>query len=296
MLTVLGTIAYDTLARVKSLAEPEATGGVLDVLPDAPGGTGGNVASALARLGAPVRLVAGVGEDFAGSAYEAALARAGIDLSGLVRLPQPCSRAYIFFEDSGRQMTYFYPGASRGLAGSDVRVSGRVHFAAGEISAYPDLMRQADWVSFDPGQETFHRELREILECLPLVDLLFVNRHELRRLHAEAGMGVRELLDAGVGAIVETSGAEGAVVHADGREVRAPSVPVAARDPTGAGDAHRAGFLFALERGAPWDVAARFASVLGSFAVETVGAQTGLPTLDEALGRYEKAFGARPFS
>lgn len=295
VISVVGTVAFDTLARVKALVGPEETGGVLDVQ-EAFGGTAGNVCTALARLGARPRIVAGVGRDFAGSAYEAALLREGVDLSKLVRVDDANSRCYIFFEDSGRQTSYFLSGASKAIAQADVRLDGRVHFCAGEISAYPRLMEQADWVSFDPGQETFHRALDQIVACLPHVDLIFLNRHELRRLEKDVGLGVEGLRNAGVQVVVETCGADGAVVHSSAGTFRAPALQVLARDPTGAGDAHRAGFLYALSRGAELPVAARFANVLGSFAVEQVGAQAGLPRLDEAVGRYEKEYHERPFA
>lgn len=296
VITVVGTLALDTLARVRSLAAPEATGAILDVTAEARGGTGGNVATALARLGARPRLVAGVGPDFAGSAYERDLLAAGVDLSLLVRSVEPSSRAYVFYDDAGAQVTYFYAGASRALADADVPLAGRAHFCAGEISSYPALMRKADWVSFDPGQEMFHRELAQIVECLRHVDLLFLNRHELARFEAEAGIGVEALHEMGVDVVVETRGAEGTVVHTREGPLVAPAVPVVPRDPTGAGDAHRAGFLTALERGADLATAARFANVLGSFAVESVGAQAGLPTLADAVARHEKAYGAKPFA
>lgn len=294
MITVVGTLALDTLAGVARLAEPEETAGVRSLRPEAFGGTAGNVAMALARLGLPPRILAGVGADFAGSAYERALLDAGVELDGLVRTDQPTSRAYIFYDSEGRQATYFYPGASVRLGGSG-RISGRAHFAAGEISAYPALMRQADWVSFDPGQETFHRSLDQILACLPHVDMLFVNRHERERLERDAGMDVGRILASGVDVVVETRGADGTLVHGREGAREVPAVPVVARDPTGGGDAHRAGFLYALERGADLETAARFANVLGSFAVEQVGAQEGLPVLEDALARHEKAYGTPAF-
>lgn len=294
VLTVVGTVAFDTLARVKALAPSEHTGGILELFADRPGGTGANVATALARLGLPPRLVAAVGPDFAGSACEAALASAGVDLGGLHRGAAPTSRAYIFFDDAGRQTTYFFAGASRELANARVAPLGRVHFAAGEISCYPRLMEAADWVSFDPGQEVFHRDLAEVVACIPHVDLLFLNRHERDVLETTAGWTLEKLLAAGVETVVETRGAGGCVVHTPKGHFAAPAVEATVRDPTGAGDAHRAGFLFALERGAEPGHAARFASVLGAFAVERIGAQ-GHPTLDEAIARYQKAFGDTPF-
>lgn len=284
MLTVVGTVAWDTLALVERLADPETTGGVRLVHADLPGGTGGNVATALARLGAGPRLVSAVGPDFAGSAYERALREAGVDLGGLHRAATPTSRAYVFVEPSNRQQTYFYPGASRDLVAQ--RVGGRVHFAAGEVACYPAMMQQADWVSFDPGQEVFHRDHKEILACLPQVDLLFLNEHERRRL----GLDLDALTRDGT-LVVETRGKRGTVVHAAGGPVEVPGVDVPAKDPTGAGDAHRAGFLYALDHGADPRTAARFANVLGSFAVEGVGPQSTLPTLPQAKARYAQAYG-----
>ena len=288
MLTVVGTVAWDTLALVERLADPETTGGVRRVHADLPGGTGGNVAMALGRLGAGPRLVGAVGADFADSPYERALREAGVDLAGLVRTSSATSRAYVFFEATGRQQTYFFPGASRELVAQPVR--GRVHFAAGEVSCYPAMMQTADWVSFDPGQEVFHRDHKQILACLPHVDLLFLNKHERARL----GLDVRALARDGT-LVVETRGRDGTVVHAAEGEVDVPGVDVPATDPTGAGDAHRAGFLYALAKGVDLRAAARFANVLGSFAVEDVGPQTRLPTLAQARTRYAQAYGDAPF-
>ncbi|MEA3202025.1 MAG: nucleoside kinase [Thermoplasmata archaeon] len=290
---VVGTVAFDTLARVKALPAPEETAGVLELHADLPGGTGANVAMAFARLGGRPRLVSSVGPDFAGSPVESALRRAGIDLSGLSTVDAPTSRAFVAFDAAGRQVTFFHPGASRSFPGAALR-PGRAHFCAGEISRYPDLMRQADWVSFDPGQEVFHRDLAQIVACFADVDLLFLNRHERDRLERE-GHDIASILAAGPEAVVESRGAEGTLVHTTGGRYAAPAAPASVVDPTGAGDAHRAGFLFAIEQGADFGHAARFANVVGSFVVETIGAQAGQPTLAEALARHEKVWGERPF-
>lgn len=295
MLTVVGTVAFDTLARVRTLASPEETGGVASLQPDTPGGTGGNVAMALARLEAPPRLVSSVGPDFARSSYAAALEAAGIDARGLVVGALPTSRAYVFYDEVGGQVTYFYPGASTEFVVRPGAIAGgRAHFCAGEIAAYPTLMEAAEWVSFDPGQELFHRDFAQIERCLPLADLLFTNERELSVLEAR-GWPLRRLLALGMEAIVESRGGDGTLVHTPEGRLAAPALPVRALDPTGAGDAHRAGFLFALERGADLGIAARFANVLGSFVVEQVGAQAGQPTLAQARDRYAKGYGAVPF-
>lgn len=290
VLTVVGTLAYDTMAAVDRLPQPEETAGVRSIRADVFGGTAGNVAMALAKLGARPRVLAGVGPDFAGSAYEAALTHSGVDLSTLVHASEPTSRAYIFYDEHGGQATAFYSGASRALATARVAdLSGRVHFAAGEISIYPKLMKQAEWVSFDPGQEVFHRSHAEILACLEHVDLLFLNKLERERL----AIPIRQLVGAGT-TVVETRGAEGALIHTMGKDTLIAAAPATPKDPTGAGDAHRAGFLYALDKGASMENAARFASILGAFAVESVGPQDGLPSLEQATERYQKAWGQAP--
>lgn len=296
MLTVVGTLAFDTLARVQALPSKEETGGVLDLVADAPGGTAGNVAVALARLGAPPRLLAAVGPDFAASPYAATLAAEGVDVRAHVVPSASTSRAYVFYDGHGGQVTYFHPGASSQFRADPAAVAGeRVHFCAGEIARYPPLMEAAGWVSFDPGQELFHRPFEDVAACLDHVDVLFLNRHELRVMENH-GWGLRRFFQAGATAVVETRSGEGTLVHSATGRFAAPAAPVRAVDPTGAGDAHRAGFLYALERTSDLGAAARFANVVASFAVEHVGAQTGLPRLEEALARYEKSFGGRPFA
>lgn len=294
MLRVVGTLAFDTLAHVRALATPEETGGVLRLEPDVPGGTAGNVAMALARLGGRCAIVSAVGPDFAGSSYARALEAAGIDLAHVDVAASPTSRAYVFYDEAGGQTTYFYAGASAELrARPDALRGHRAHFCAGEISQYPAMMEAATWASFDPGQETFHRAFADIEACLPHADLLFANRHELARIE-QNGWPLERLVET-IGTVVETRGGDGTLVHTASGRFAAPAVPVRAKDPTGAGDAHRAGFLYALDRGADVGTAARLANVLGSFAVEAVGAQAGHVTLAQAMERYEKAYGARPF-
>ena len=296
MLTVVGTIALDTMGLVATLPEAETTAGVTQLRAEMPGGTAGNVAAALARLGAPPRLVSAVGADFAGSAYERALLAAGVSLDGVERVDDAItSRAYVFHEPSGKQVTFFHAGGGRAFRGA-TPIRGRAHFSAGEIARYPSLMQQADWVSFDPGQETFHRPLDEIAACFAHVDVLFLNRHELARIENEGSWPIARLLELGVEAVVESRGGEGTLVHTPKGRFAAPAPPVETiADPTGAGDAHRAGFLFALDRGADLGAAARFAGIMGAFAIEHVGAQTGLPTLAQATARHEAFWKERPF-
>ncbi len=295
MVRVMGSVAIDTIGLVPLLPEADATAGVLSVT-DSPGGAGGNVAHALARLGVPVSLAASVGPDFAGSAYEATLRNAGVDLSGLARTTTPTAHAYIFSETGGpRQMLFFHPGASARTREVEVRKADVGHFAAGEIPVYPAHMDACDFVTFDPGQELFHRDIAEILACLPHVDVLFCNGKERRILEA-AGFRLDAFLEGRACAVVETRGAEGALLHEPGaKSTRIPSAGAReVADPTGAGDSHRAGFLFGLHHGLDLESCVRIAGVVASFTIETVGPQTGLPDLEQVRARHAESVGPWP--
>ncbi|MHB8604747.1 MAG: PfkB family carbohydrate kinase [Thermoplasmatota archaeon] len=295
MIDVFGTVALDTVALVPRLPDANEVARVSE-MEMRHGGAAGNVAMALARLGAQVRLISVVGRDFADSAYERELLAARVDLSRLVRTEGKTPHAILASDPNGAQHIYFYPGDEAAFSRVAPVPSALAHFAAGDISRYPTLMGACERVTFDPGQETFHRDLAEIVRCASLVDIWFVNAHELARLARDAHLGVPEMLEAGAEAVVETQGSAGARIHTAAAATDVPAVPAEARDPTGAGDAHRAGFLFGLARGWPLVECARFGAVVAAFAVEAVGAQANLPSLAQVRDRYRRFFGADSFS
>jgi ribokinase len=101
---------------------------------------------------------------------------------------------------------------------------------------------------------------------------------------------VPEILDR-IPVVVVTMDAEGSVLHLEGKEHRIPAVPVEVRDPTGAGDAYRAGFLAAYKKGYPPLTACRVGAVTASFVVEKEGCQTNLPDWEGMEARYRTHFG-----
>lgn len=294
---VTGTIAFDTVATVRRLPGRDETARV-EGLRRMPGGAAGNVAKGLARLGLRPRVVAAVGPDFGGSDYERDLRDAGVDLDGLVRSDDVATAHAISASDpDGSQHVYFFPGAAYSLpsttsAGSDVG-----HFCAGPLDRYAERMRACRVATLDPGQEVFHRDVADVVRLLPLADVVFLNEFEADRVHKAAGLDAAGILAEGPRVLVVTQGARGQVVHeADGARTHVPVVPANVVEPTGAGDAHRAGYLYATALGASPVDAARVGAVLASFAVAAMGTQAALPTLDEARTRFEKAFGAWPVS
>ncbi|MDP6137269.1 MAG: PfkB family carbohydrate kinase, partial [Arenicellales bacterium] len=104
-----------------------------------------------------------------------------------------------------------------------------------------------------------------------------------------------EALVSRVEALVVTRGGEGSVVHTDGKTIEIPSVTVEkAVDPTGCGDAYRAGLLYGLEQGWDWEVSGRVGALLGAIKVEHEGTQNHRFTRDEFDSRFEENFGSPP--
>src|SRR5690606_29268506 len=123
------------------------------------------------------------------------------------------------------------------------------------------LAQIAGFVSFDPGQDliTYSKEDLELI--LAHTDILFANRHEIKRVSEMTGKDFSELKTM-VNIIVVTYDAEGSRIYAGKEEFIIPVIPVRAVDPTGAGDAYRAGFLLALTRGCPLPVCGKIGSTV----------------------------------
>ncbi|HWG89235.1 MAG TPA: carbohydrate kinase family protein [Candidatus Thermoplasmatota archaeon] len=293
MIDVTGTVALDMVGRVRRLPGMNVTARVDDLARDW-GGAAGNVAMGLARLGLPVRLSAVVGEDFAGGAYEQAFLAARVDLAGLVRAPGPTAHAFMFCDPEGHQQIYFYPGPEASLTEGPAFSAELAHFTTGDCTDYPRRMRLAERVTFDPGQEVFHRDLKGVEACLPEVDVLFLNEFEAAHLREHIGLVPERLVKEGLEAVVITHGMRGQMVITPDAHMHVPAVPAKAVDPTGAGDAHRVGFLLGMSRGLPFVECARLGAVTAAFAVEAMGPQRGLPTLQQVRERYARAFGPCP--
>jgi adenosine kinase len=148
---------------------------------------------------------------------------------------------------------------------------------------------------FDPGQglPMFSRD--ELLEMVKLGSYLAVNDYEGKLLEEKTGQKLEGLAQE-LKALIHTLGAQGSVIFADGARHQIPCVaPDALLDPTGCGDAYRAGLLYGIARGWDWPSTGRLASVMGAIKIAHRGPQNHKPTRDEIAARYRKAFGSSPF-
>jgi len=290
VIAVVGHTAIDHLFTVPALPERHSstyiTGHRIFF-----GGGAANIAAGIATLGGRARLVSAVGGDFAGSDYDRRMGDLGIVRDFFLVEEAFTPTAYIFTDDAGDQVTYFEWGASSVFAGADAPALDFVHMATADPDFNVRVAEKSRFASFDPGQDLLRYSRSQLESILSHVDLLFANRHEVAGMCEILGIRQEELI-AGVPVAVFTMDSRGSMLHMDGTEEFIPAAPVRAVDPTGAGDAYRAGFLTAYLMGyAPPDCC-RVGTITASFVVEKIGCQTNLPDWNRMLERYQQVFGA----
>ncbi|ABE51908.1 carbohydrate kinase family protein [Methanococcoides burtonii] len=292
-ISVVGHAAIDFLFDVEGISGPNESNPIVDYQRFYGGGAA-NIVAAISILGGRSQLISAVGDDFSTSGYESYLESLGVDLSLLFRLKgEKGTAAYVFTDPFHNQSTYFYWGASAKLKELEPPEVDFVHLATSESNFNAKIAKKAKFVSFDPGQDlvTYTRENLEIV--LENTDILFTNKYEIKRV-CEMTESTFEDIRAQIDVVVVTYDADGSKIFTADAEHEIPIVPVNALDPTGAGDAYRAGFLVSYRRGYPLDSCGRVGATVASFAVGSVGCQTDLPTWDDMVVRYESHFGAFP--
>lgn len=247
------------------------------------GGCAMNIAYTLKRLGdAPAPLVF-VGQDFAGSDYAAHLCRSGIDTSHIVPTGAPHSaHGFIFTDQAQNQFTGFYggPGAAAGASLADrlrAALAGRrwdyailaPDVPANMIAAAHALRDGGVPFLTDPGQNLTDFAAADARALLALSSAVVVNEYEHATLRQLAG----ELVD-GLSLLIVTRGERGCHWRSATEGVgEGRAAPATVADPTGCGDAFRAGFVHARLRGAPLVEAVRSGSTAAAIVLETQGTQ-----------------------
>jgi len=290
IISVVGHTALDYIVDVEKIAGKNESSPVIDY-EEYPGGGAANIAVAIAKLGGKSQLVSPVGMDFSSSGYEQLLKDARVDLSHLYIIETlKLSKAFIFTDREDNQTTYFYWGASSKFKELEPEPVDFVHLATADCVYNAKIAQVAGFVSFDPGQDLVTYSQEKLEAILAHTDILFANRHEIKRVSEMTGKSFSELR-AMIEVIVITYDAEGSRIYTDDEEWEIPVVSVKAVDPTGAGDAYRAGFLLAYTRGYSLPTCGKMGSTVASFAVQSRGCQTSLPTWEDMKSRYETSFG-----
>ena len=307
---VTGSMAYDTIMvfpdrfRNHLLADQLHILNVCFLTPQMRreyGGTAGNVAYNLKLLGGDPVLMATVGEDI--EPYFARLDALGIGRAHLKRIGgEFTAQAFITTDLDDNQITAFHPGAMNHAHENRITAALGAKLAIVSPDGKEGMQQHARQCAelglpfvFDTGQGLPMFSGDELNEFIQLADYVAVNDYEGKLLEDKTG---RKLTDIAreVEALVVTLGAQGSQIFAAGKRIDIPQVAAdAVVDPTGCGDAYRAGLLYGIGKGWDWESTGRLGSLMGAIKIAQRGPQNHKPPQDEISERYRKAFGASPF-
>lgn len=265
------------------------------------GGTAGNIAYNLALLGEKPVILATAGKDF--GQYRDWLQKLGLPLTGIKEISQEFTAgAYITTDLADNQITGFNPGAMKfaseyGFDGVDAAASLAI-VAPGSLEdmlVYTRFYKEAGVrYIFDPGQSIPAWGAAELREMATGAWALIVNDYELEMFRQKTGLDEGALLGL-TPTLIATRGEAGSLLRTESGQEEIPAVPARqVLDPTGAGDAYRAGLLKGLASGLSWPVAARLGAVLASFCVEQQGTQEHRVEVAAFWARYRENFGTPP--
>lgn len=307
---ICGSLAYDTI-----MVFPDRFG--RHILPDQAhllsvsftvgemrrewGGCAGNIAYNLQAIGGEPVVMATIGDD--GAAYRERLAAVGVGLEGLRHVPGTyTAQAFIITDLDDNQITAFHPGAMTrshenrvedvaGVQWGIVAPDGREGML-GHAAGFRDL--GVPYV-FDPGQGITLFDGDELLSMIDGAAVVACNDYEGRLLAERTGLAIEEIASR-VDALVVTLGAEGSVIHASGDRLRIPPAkPRALVDPTGCGDAYRAGLLYGLAHGWDWERTGRLASALGALKIGSRGGQNHDASRESVAALHAASYGCTPW-
>lgn len=307
---ICGSIAYDNIMvfhdRFKNHILPEQIHilNVAFLVPDLRrefGGCAGNIAYNLQLLGGEAQIMATVGDD--ADPYLVRLDDLGLSRAHVRRIAGSfTAQAFITTDLDDNQITAFHPGAMSfshlnhvadakdaklGIVAPDGRDGMQKHARDFAAAGVPFV--------FDPGQGLPMFSGDDLMEFLRLADYACFNDYEARLACDRTGRSLEQLAEE-VNALIVTRGGEGSHIYADGRRHDIPCVKAdAVVDPTGCGDAYRAGLLYGISESWDWERTGRLAAVMGAIKIAHRGGQNHRSNRAEIGARYAEAFGTTPW-
>lgn len=303
---ICGSVAYDTI-----MVFPDRFG--RHILPDQVhmlsvsfqigemrrefGGCAGNIAYNLQGLGGSPVVMATIGDD--GGPYRERIAALGIAPDGLRSVPGTyTAQAFIITDLDNNQITAFHPGAMNhshenavggvsgialGIVAPDGREGMRAHVAQFANARIPFI--------FDPGQGMPLFSGDELIEMIDAASYLAVNDYEASLLAERTGLKLEDIARR-VKALIVTHGGEGSEIYADRHCIKVPVAKAEALiDPTGCGDAYRAGLLYGIANEWQWQRTGRLAATLGALKIGARGGQNHPVSRESVAALYFKSFG-----
>lgn len=263
------------------------------------GGCAGNIAYNLKMLGGEPVMMATVGDDFA--SYAARFEQLNLTQQHVQHVPETfTAQAFITTDLADNQITAFHPGAMNFSHLNSVKDVQGIRLGIVAPDGRDGMMQHAREFHeagipfvFDPGQGLPMYNGEELLSFIDKADYIAVNDYEGQLLQERTGLNL-ELLAKKAKALIVTLGAQGSVIYADGKQIDIPCVkPQAVVDPTGCGDAYRAGLLYGVVNGLDWQTTGRLSSLMGALKIAHRGGQNHRFTRAEIDQFYFESFGSR---
>lgn len=261
------------------------------------GGCAGNIVYGMKLLGLDGEIMATVGRNF--GHYAKWLEKHGISQTYIHHIQEELmGQAFIINDLSGSTITAFHPGAmghshlnsvldakniTLGVIAPDGKEGMVIHAKQCKEAGIPFI--------FDPGQQlpTFSKD--ELILLMEQANYIVVNDYEWEMVQKATGIK-REALIEKSKILIITKGAEGSIILTPENRYEIPSAKARETvDPTGCGDAYRAGLIYGIEHDLDWEMTGRIAGLMGTIKIEHVGSQNYTFTMEEFENRFEKEFG-----
>jgi adenosine kinase len=307
-IVVTGSVAYDYLmsfpGRFREHILPDqihqlSLSFLVDSMRKERGGCAPNIAYNLALLGERPTVMATVGQDF--DEYRVWLERVGVDTSAIVQVEGEFTSSFFVSTDrENNQIASFYVGAmgrADQLSFSDLDY-GAIQVAIIAPNAPTAMVKYAHECQklgipyiYDPSQQIVRLSSAELLEGIRGAKVLIGNEYEFGLIRTKTGLS-----DGALRALPEvtimTRGEAGSVIYADETSIEVPGVPPEPlAEPTGVGDAYRAGVIKGLIHCLPWELVGRIGSLAATYVLEQHGTQEHAYTREEFTERYSRVFG-----
>ncbi|NOZ52074.1 MAG: carbohydrate kinase family protein [Gammaproteobacteria bacterium] len=261
------------------------------------GGCAGNIAYNLKLLGGAALPMATVGNDFA--SYAEWMDKCGIPRTHITTLNDTYTgQAFITTDLDDNQITAFHPGAMS--RSHENKITDAKNIALGIVS--PDgrdgMIQHARQFSeagipfiFDPGQGMPMFNGEDLQQFVDQATWLTVNDYEAQLMQERTGQTLEQLAKQ-LKALIVTQGGNGSLIYTNSQCLEIPAANASALlDPTGCGDAYRAGLIYGLMNDMDWETTGRIASLIGALKIEHNGTQNHHFTMDEFKSKFKLAFG-----
>ena len=266
------------------------------------GGVAPNIAYTLSLLGERPRVMGTVGQDF--GEYRAWLEACGIDTSAIKEIEDEFTASFFVSTDrDNRQIASFYIGAMA-YAGQlsfydlDPDTVGLAIISPNDPGAMVQYVRECQELGipyiYDPSQQIVRLDAEALVEGLRGSLMFVANEYEFRLVQKKTGLSEAAIRDL-VPIVIVTRSERGSTITVDGRDVEIPAVPPERNvDPTGVGDAYRAGVITGYIRGYSWETTGRIGALAATYVLEHLGTQNHSYTIPEFVERYRRSLGDAP--